>query len=136
MSRKVAVLVGSLRAGSHNKRLVKIAAESARRVGARVTLIDLRDYPMPLFDADLEAEGTPEPAQRFKRAMLEHDALLLSCPEYNSSITGVLKNAIDWASRPAEGEKPLAAFRGKVAALFGASPGAPSFFSRCRWCSR
>jgi NAD(P)H-dependent FMN reductase len=80
---------------------------------------------MPLFDEDLEKDtGMPENGARFKKALIEHDGFLLSAPEYNSSITAVLKNAIDWASRPAAGEPPLVAFKGKFAALMSASPGA------------
>lgn len=80
---------------------------------------------MPLFDEDLEAkEGLPVGARQFKDLLLAHDGLLIASPEYNSSITPVLKNAIDWASRPAEGEAPLGCFAGKVAALMSASPGA------------
>jgi NAD(P)H-dependent FMN reductase len=105
--------------------LVKLAAEAARLAGAEVTQIDLRDMPMPLYDGDLEkAQGLPPDAKRFKQLMIEHDGLLISAPEYNSSISGVLKNAIDWASRPEPNEPPLVAFTGKVAALMSASPGA------------
>jgi NAD(P)H-dependent FMN reductase len=90
-----------------------------------VTLIDLRDFPMPLYDGDLEASsGLPETAKQFKKLLREHDGLLISSPEYNSSITGVLKNAIDWASRTeSDDESDLVCFRGKVAALMSASPG-------------
>jgi NAD(P)H-dependent FMN reductase len=108
-----------------NKKLIKVDVVAAQKAGAQVTLIDLRDYPMPLYDGDLEAEqGIPEHAMRFKQLMLAHEGLLLACPEYNSSMTGVLKNAIDWASRSAPGEEELACFRGKIAALTSASPGA------------
>ncbi|MGE3808157.1 MAG: NADPH-dependent FMN reductase, partial [Gemmataceae bacterium] len=87
---------------------------------AEVTLIDLRDFPMPLFDGDLERDqGMPEHGARLKKLMSEHDGFLLACPEYNSSITAVMKNAIDWASRP----NPKEAFHGKTALLLSASPG-------------
>lgn len=122
---RILAFAGSLRRDSWNKKLVRAAAESARAAGAEVTLLDLRELPMPLYDGDLEAaEGVPENARRFKKLLQEHQGLLLACPEYNSSITGVLKNAIDWASRQEEGEKSLACFDGKVAALLAASPGA------------
>ena len=122
---KILAFAGSTRVGSFNKKLVKIAAASARAAGADVTELDLRDLPMPLYDGDLEAkEGMPPNAQKFKAFMLAHQGLLLSSPEYNSGISGVLKNAIDWASRSAPGEAPLACFVGKVAALMSASPGA------------
>jgi NAD(P)H-dependent FMN reductase len=122
---KILALAGSLRKESYNKKLVKIAAESARRAGAEVTYIDLRDYSLPLMDEDLEAsEGLPANARKLKDLFISHDGLLLACPEYNSSITAVLKNTIDWVSRPAPGEAPLAGFGGKVAAIMSASPGA------------
>ncbi|MBE9228446.1 NAD(P)H-dependent oxidoreductase [Phormidium sp. LEGE 05292] len=122
---KVLAFAGSTRKDSYNKKLVQVAANGARAVGAEVTYIDLREFPMPLFDEDLEQEqGTPENARKFKELMIAHDGLLIACPEYNSSITPVLKNAIDWASRPGENEPPLAAFVDKVAAIMSASPGA------------
>lgn len=122
---KLLAFAGSTRKDSYNKKLVQVAANGARAVGAEVTYIDLRDLTMPLFDEDLEQEqGTPENARKFKELMIAHDGLLIACPEYNSSITPVLKNAIDWASRPGENEPPLAAFVDKVAAIMSASPGA------------
>jgi len=121
---KILAFAGSTRVGSFNKKLVKIAAAAARAAGAEVTELDLRDLPMPLYDGDLEAtEGIPPNAQTLKALMRAHEGLLISAPEYNSGITGVLKNAIDWASRSAAGEAPLACFVGKTAALMSASPG-------------
>ncbi len=121
---QILAFAGSARKDSLNKKLVRIAAEAARQAGANVSLIDLKDFPLPLFDEDLEvAEGPPENVIKLKKLMVEHNGLLISSPEYNSSISGVLKNAIDWVSRPAEGEPPLVAFAGKVAALLSASPG-------------
>src|SRR5689334_2337245 len=97
---KILAFAGSTRSGSFNKKLVNVAAEAARAAGATVTVIDLRDLALPLFDQDLEdAKGLPEGAKRFKTLLREHDGMLISSPEYNSSVTGVLKNAIDWASR-------------------------------------
>ncbi len=123
--KKILAFSGSLRAGSFNQKLVKIAAEGAREAGAEVTLISLADFPMPLFDQDLEdAEGKPEAAKRLKALFLEHDGLLIASPEYNSMITAALKNAIDWVSRAdSEDEAPLAALGGKTAAIISASPG-------------
>lgn len=121
---RILAFAGSLRSGSLNKKLARIAAEDARAAGAEVTLVDLRDFNMPLYDGDIEAQGIPEGALAFKQAMAAHDALLISSPEYNSSITGALKNAIDWASRQAPGEVPLASLARKTAALVSASPGA------------
>jgi NAD(P)H-dependent FMN reductase len=118
----ILAFAGSTRSASWNKKLIAVGAESARRAGAQLTLIDLRDLPMPVYDGDMEvAEGLPVNARELKRLMLAHDGFLLSCPEYNSSISGVLKNAIDWVSRPRPNEP--SAFRAKVAALLAASPG-------------
>lgn len=127
MSQPVRLLAfaGSLRKESYNKRLVQIAVKGAQTAGAEVTLIDLKDFPLPIFDEDLEkAQGLPENGAKLKKLFIEHDGFLLSCPEYNSSITAVLKNTIDWVSRPAPGESSLAGFQGKFAALMSASPGA------------
>lgn len=97
----------------------------AEGAGATVTTVDLRELALPLYDGDLEASsGLPEGAKRLQALMVSHQGFLIAAPEYNSSITGVLKNAIDWASRAAPGEAPLAAFREKTAALLSASPGA------------
>lgn len=122
---KILAFAGSLRRDSFNKKLVQIAANGARAAGAEVTVVDLRDFPMPLFDQDLEeAEGLPANVKRFKALMKAHQGLLIASPEYNSSITAVLKNTLDWASRAEPGEAPLACFNGKVAGLMAASPGA------------
>ncbi len=121
---RILAFAGSARKESFNARLVRIAAEGARTAGADVTLLDLNDYPLPLFDQDLEQEqGMPGNAATVKQLFLDHDGLLIASPEYNSSITPLLKNVIDWVSRPTHGESPLAAYRGKVAALMAASPG-------------
>ena len=121
---KILAFAGSSRIDSFNKKLVQFAAEAARKAGAEVTYIDFLDYPMPLFNQDLEKqEGLPEKVVEFKRLLREHQGFLISCPEYNGSITPLLKNAIDWASRPELNEKPLSCFKGKVAALLATSPG-------------
>jgi len=122
---RILAFAGSARSGSWNKKLLAIAAEAARKAGAEVTSIDLRDYPLPLYDADLEErEGLPVSVRKLKDLFLAHQGLLLSCPEYNSSITPLLKNTIDWISRPTPGEAPLGCFVDKVAALMSASSGA------------
>lgn len=122
---RILAFAGSTRLESFNKKLVAAAAKGAEDAGAQVTLIDLRDYSMPLFDQDLEAaEGLPENARALRELFLSHNALLIACPEYNGSLTGVLKNTIDWVSRRQEGEPPLACFKGKVALLLATSPGA------------
>jgi chromate reductase len=115
---------GSLRADSWNKKLVKLALEGARAAGAEVTFLDLRDVAMPIYDADIEkSEGLPAGAKKLKELMIAHQGLLIASPEYNSSISGALKNAIDWASRAAPGEPPLACFNDKVAGLMSTSVG-------------
>ncbi len=122
---KILAFAGSARRESYNKKLLKIAASGAQAAGAAVTVIDLADYPLPLFNEDLEQEsGAPENARKLKQLFFEHQGLLIACPEYNSSITPLLKNTIDWVSRPAAGEPSLVAYRGKVATLLIASPGA------------
>jgi chromate reductase len=121
---KILAFAGSTRTDSFNKKLVRVAAEAGRQAGAEVTLIDLRDYPLPLYDGDLEAKGAPENVLKLKKLFLEHDGLLIASPEYNGSVTGVLKNTIDWVSRKTSAdEAPLSAYRNKVAALMSASPG-------------
>lgn len=123
---KILAFAGSARTDSFNKKLVKIAAAGAEAAGADVTYLDLRDLPMPLFDQDLEArEGLPENALRFKQLLKSHQGFLIACPEYNSSITPLLKNSIDWASRPEPGEASmgLSCFRDKVAVIMSAAAG-------------
>jgi chromate reductase, NAD(P)H dehydrogenase (quinone) len=121
---KILAFAGATRSGSFNKLLIRVAAEGARAAGADVSLIDLRDFPMPLYDGDLEErEGIPEHGRRFKKLMIESSGFLISTPEYNSSTPAVLKNALDWASRSEPGEPALQAFTGKAAGLLSASPG-------------
>ncbi len=125
MSPKIVAFSGSARKESVNQKLVSVAAKMAKQQGATVTLLNLADFPMPLFNEDLEAsEGLPEHAQRFKDILIQHDAMLVACPEYNSSITPLLKNAIDWASRRQGDEPRLYAYQKKVVGLLAASPGA------------
>jgi chromate reductase len=121
---KILAFAGSTRIDSFNKKLVKVAAAGAMENGVDVTIIDLRDFAMSLYDGDLEQkEGLPSNARKLKDLMLSHQGFLISSPEYNSSISGVLKNTIDWASRPSEGEESLACFKDKVAGIMSASPG-------------
>lgn len=121
---KVLALAGSTRDDSLNKKLMFEAAQAARQLGGKVTVIDLSDYPMPFYDADLEArEGMPFNAKRFRRYLMESDAIIIATPEYNGSIPAVLKNAIDWASRSEDGQPSFEAFKGKRFALLSASPG-------------
>lgn len=121
---KILAFAGSAREGSFNKMLVRIAARGATEAGAEVTVIDLRDYSMPIYDADLEAsDGLPQAAASLKELLSSHQGLLIASPENNSSITALLKNTIDWASRSADGEGDLSGFEGKVVSLMSASPG-------------
>ena len=125
MSRaNILAFAGSARRASWNKKLVSIAAQGAQSAGADVTLIDLNDYPLPLYHGDLEADdGLPDNVVQLKEIFAAHNGLLIACPEYNSSITPLLKNTIDWVSRPMKGESSLACFTGKYAALMSTSPG-------------
>jgi NAD(P)H-dependent FMN reductase len=125
MAPKVLAFAGSTRTDSYNKKLARLAALAARAAGAEETYLDLRELPLPLYDGDLEArDGLPANARALKDLLLAHDGFLIAAAEYNSSITGVLKNAIDWASRPVPGEPRLACFTDKVVGLLSASPGA------------
>lgn len=124
MTPKILAFAGSLRSASFNRKLIRIGVDGAKAAGAEVTLIDLREYSLPVYDGDLEAGGLPEGVLKLKQQFLAHQGLLIASPEYNGSIPGPLKNAIDWVSRQAPGERPLASFTDKVAALLSASPGA------------
>lgn len=124
MAPKILAFAGSTRAGSYNKMLLHIAIQGAQQAGADVTVVDLKAFPMPLYDGDLQkAEGLPETAQQLKKLMIASDGFLIATPEYNGSISGVLKNTIDWVSRREGDEEPLAAFNGKVAVVMSASDG-------------
>lgn len=118
----VLMFAGSTRKDSYNKLLVAEAAGLAREMGANVTVIDLKDYPIPFYDADLEAEGMPENAKRLRQLILQNQAILISSPQYNRSIPAVLKNALDWVSRN-EGKASREAVGGKKVAIISASPG-------------
>lgn len=116
---RVLAMAGSLRRESYNKRLIRVAADALRRAGAEVDLLELNEVAMPPYDGDLEdASGLPEGAVEFKRRLAWADGFMIASPEYNHSIPGTFKNAIDWASR---GDEDV--FSGKVAALMAASPG-------------
>jgi NAD(P)H-dependent FMN reductase len=121
---KILAIAGSLREHSYNKRVLAIAAEGARNAGAEVTRLDLRDYPMPVYNNDEQlTSGFDTNALRFQQILSEHHGLLIATPEYNGSIPGGLKNAIDWASRKSERFGMNEVFRGKVGAMITASPG-------------
>lgn len=116
----------SSRAGSWNQQLLTAAVDAARAAGATVDVVDLRALALPIFDQDLQiAEGIPASARDFKQRLTASAGFLIASPEYNSSLSPLLKNALDWASRSeTEDEPPLVAYRGKIAALFSASPSA------------
>ena len=122
---KLLAFSGSLRVGSYNQRLIRLAADAARQAGAEVTEIRLADFALPIFDPHIEATAFPDSARELKRLFRSHHGFLVAAPEYNGSISGVLKNAIDWVSRPTEGETEtaLSAFRTKVAGIMSASIG-------------
>lgn len=121
---RILAFAGSNRKESYNRKSLQVAVDAARALGAEVTHIELRDFPLPIMDEDLEAEqGIPENAMKLKRLMIDHPAFLIASPEYNSSVPPLLKNTIDWVSRPVRGEPTLAAFHGKIVSLLGASPG-------------
>src|SRR5689334_5296929 len=122
---KVLVFAGSTRNDSLNRKLARAAAGELRSRGLEVTQVELRDYPMPIYDGDMEiAHGIPAAAVEFRKLLAEHDVLVIASPEYNGSFPALLKNVIDWTSRPTvEGERPSSLYRGKQAALLSASPG-------------
>ena len=122
---KILAFAGSLREGSLNKKVLKVAAEGARGAGAEVTVVDLRDLDMPIYNADEhEKNGFPPNAVKFQDLLIEHNGLLICSPEYNGSLPGGMKNALDWVSRKRDaGQKVYAAFENKVAGIMTASPG-------------
>ena len=121
---QVLAFAGSTRAESVNKKLVQQAANLASELGAEVKFIDLKDYPLPIYDADLEAQyGMPENAKLLQNLMVNSQVILIASPEYNGSLTGLLKNTIDWVSRSPTKSASREAFQRKKFALMSASPG-------------
>ncbi len=122
---KILVIPGSLRAKSYNVRLAALATKELMLADADVTRISLLDYPLPIYDADTaETAGPPPNALKLKQLMSVHQGVFIASPEYNASITPLIKNTIDWISAVCErGEAPLAAYQNRVFALGGASPG-------------
>ena len=125
---KILIFAGSTRAQSFNRQLAKVAAGIATQAGAEITLLELASLDIPLYNADLEARGTPPDVIRLKQLMFEHPGWVICSPEYNGSYTALLKNTIDWASSPVKGDATWSqgskAFAGKVVGLLAASPGA------------
>ena len=116
---------GSAREGSYNKKLAQLGRHIAEANGIEAVFVDLRDYPMPIYNGDLEAtEGSPERARAFKALLGEYDGVFIASPEYNASVTPLLKNTLDWVTRVrAKGESGLEVFQSRVFAIGGASPG-------------
>jgi chromate reductase len=121
---KILVCPGSTRAGSHNVKLAALAAKELTLIDADVTCISLTDYPLPFYEADLEANaGPPANALKLKQMIMAHHGVFITSPEYSASVTPLLKNAIDWVSRVRERGDPIyAAFKGRVFAISSASP--------------
>jgi chromate reductase, NAD(P)H dehydrogenase (quinone) len=125
MPANILVFAGSSRRDSYNRKLARVAAEAVNGTGGRATLLELADHPLSLYNADLEAaEGLPESALRLKEAFISHAGLLIVSPEYNGSIPPLLKNTLDWVSRPLPHQNGYLPFQGKPAVLMSASPGA------------
>lgn len=121
---KIIAFAGSAREGSFNKKLVRAAASQAEALGAAVTLIDLNDYPMPVYHGDDERrDGTTPNGRLLRRLFMQHDGLLIASPENNGSVSALLKNTFDWISRADEGLPEKIAFTGKVAGVMGCSTG-------------
>lgn len=121
---KILAFSGSLRRDSLNQKLVNSAASVARQMGANVKIIYLSDYEMPFYNADLEEQkGQPENVKRLRQLMLQSDGFIIASPEYNHSVSGVLKNTLDWASRDTAGKPSREAFKDKKFAIMSVSPG-------------
>ena len=122
---KILVIPGSLRTGSHNVRLAAVAAHAFAQAGVEVTRISLADFPLPIYDGDLQAKsGVPKNAVNLKRMMAAHHGILLVSPEYNSSVPPLVKNTIDWITRvqdPHESRGQV--FRDRPFAIAAASEG-------------
>lgn len=125
---KVLVFAGSRRQGSYNRKLAAEVARLARERGAEVTHLELGDYDVPLYDADLETKATPPDVMKLKQVFHDHPAWIICTPEYNASYPALLKNTLDWLSSPVKGDPvwsdDLRFSRGKVVGVLSASPGA------------
>ena len=120
---KILVIPGSLRTGSHNARLAAAAAAQLAQAGAEVTRISLGDFPLPIYDGDLQTKsGVPKNAVNLKRLIGAHHGVLMVTPEYNSSVPPLVKNAIDWVSRVQDAHEARGqVFRDRVFAIAAAS---------------
>lgn len=121
---KVLAFAGSTREASLNKALIKEAGSIAGSMGASVKIIDLNDFPLPFFNQDIEAaQGKPLPAQQLRQLMIQSDVIFIASPEYNGSVSAILKNALDWISRSEPNDPAREALNGKKFVLLSASPG-------------
>ena len=124
---KLLIFAGSTRQASFNRKLAQVTAKMARATGAEVTHIELSDFDIPMYNADLEAQGTPADVMKLKQLMFEHPAWIICSPEYNGSYTALLKNTIDWVSSPVKSDLAwqdgFKSFTGKVVGMLSASPG-------------
>jgi len=121
---RILVFAGSRRADSLNRKLAQAAARALTRAGATVSYIELKDFPMPLYDGDFEiSEGVPAAARSLGKLLRDADGFAIASPEYNGSFSPLVKNVIDWITRPEPGGQHSSAFRGKIAGLLSASPG-------------
>lgn len=128
-NQKILLFAGSTRKDSVNKKLILEAARIAKQRHAKVTVIDLKDYPILFYDGDLETtEGMPQNAQKLRQLMIDHQIIIISTPEYNASLSAVLKNSLDWASRKPGGGSSRDAFQGKTFVLLSASPSSSGGF--------
>jgi chromate reductase, NAD(P)H dehydrogenase (quinone) len=125
---KLLVFAGSTRQNSYNRRLAKVVAQMARDSGAEVTHIELGDFDVPMYNADLEARGTPADVMKLKQITYEHPAWIICTPEYNASYPALVKNTLDWISSPVKSDPAwndgFRSTRGKVVGVLSASPGA------------
>ncbi len=125
---KLLIFAGSTRQQSYNRKLAHATAELARASGSQVTHLELADLDIPMYNADLEATGTPPDVMRLKQILYEHPAWIICSPEYNGSYPALLKNTIDWASSPVKSDPAwqdgFKSFTGKVVGVLSASPGA------------
>ncbi|MCH8493253.1 MAG: NAD(P)H-dependent oxidoreductase [Idiomarina sp.] len=124
-TKKILVFAGSLRSASLNRKLAANVAQLAQQQGAQVTLLDLNEYPLPIYNGDIEDEGMPENVHKLQALFAEHDAIIISTPEYNGAVPALVKNTLDWISRKqANGDSGIKVLQGKVAGIVAASPGA------------
>lgn len=126
MAVRILVFAGSIRTGSINEKLAVAATAAVRKAGAEATHISLKDFPLPIYDGDLQArDGVPEPATQLVKLFFEHQGVFIASPEYNASFTPLLKNTLDWMSRVnVDGRPPLPAFKDRAFALGAVSGGA------------